>query len=165
MAWSRRPLTDKQLDYALADVTHLRDLFPILREKLAKKGREAWLAEARDQYGAAGEGKTEDPAVEAVRTKLKLAEEIAQLGDPVLLQQRIESDPDDHRARYDLALIAQAKGDRQTAAGHLLEIIRRDRSFDDDAARTKLLEFFQAWGPTDPATKDARRRLSGLLFS
>ncbi|MEO9786585.1 MAG: co-chaperone YbbN, partial [Aurantimonas coralicida] len=118
-----------------------------------------------DQYDAASEGKTEDPAVEAVRTKLKLAEEMAQLGDPVLLQQRIESDPDDHRARYDLALIAQAKGDRQTAAGHLLEIIRRDRSFDDDAARTKLLEFFQAWGPTDPATKDARRRLSGLLFS
>lgn len=118
-----------------------------------------------DQYDAASEGKTEDPAVEAVRTKLKLAEEIAQLGDPVLLQQRIESDPDDHRARYDLALIAQAKGDRQTAAGHLLEIIRRDRSFDDDAARTKLLEFFQAWGPTHPATKDARRRLSGLLFS
>ena len=81
------------------------------------------------------------------------------------LQARLEGNADDHQARFDLALIANAKGDRQTAAGHLLEIMRRDRSFGEDAARLKLLEFFAAWGPTDPATKEARRRLSSLLFS
>lgn len=106
-----------------------------------------------------------DPAFAAVLAKLKLADEIAGLGDPVALQARIEGDPDDHQARFDLALIAQARGERGEAAGHLLEIIRRDRSFDDDGARRKLLEFFEAWGPADPVTKDARRRLSSLLFS
>ncbi|HEY9058775.1 MAG TPA: thioredoxin [Aurantimonas sp.] len=118
-----------------------------------------------DGYAAEDSGKPEDPALAAIRTKLKLAEEISQLGDPVALQARIEGNPDDHQARYDLALIAQAKGDRATAAGHLLEIIGRDRTFKDDAARKKLLEFFEAWGPTDPATKEARRKLSSLLFT
>ena len=109
--------------------------------------------------------KVDDPAVAAIRTKLKLQEEIARLGDPVTLQARLEGDADDHQARFDLALIANAKGDRETAAGQLLELMRRDRSFGDDAARLKLLELFAAWGPTDPATKEARRRLSSLLFS
>ncbi|MEC5289790.1 thioredoxin [Aurantimonas sp. C2-6-R+9] len=118
-----------------------------------------------DGYAAEDAGKPEDPALAAIRTKLKLAEEISELGDPVALQARIECDPDDHQARYDLALIAQAKGERATAAGHLLEIIGRDRTFEDDAARKKLLEFFEAWGPTDPATKEARRKLSSLLFT
>lgn len=106
-----------------------------------------------------------DPAFASVLTSLKLADEIAGLGDPVSLQARLEGDADDHQARFDLALIAQARGEREEAAGHLLEIIRRDRTFQDDAARRKLLEFFDVWGPVDPVTKDARRRLSSLLFS
>ncbi len=118
-----------------------------------------------DDFTASNSDKAEDPPIAAVRTKLKLADEIAELGDPAQLQARIEGDADDHQARYDLALIAQAKGDRATAAGHLLEIIRRERTFKDDGARAKLLEFFDAWGPMDPATRDARRRLSSLLFS
>lgn len=106
-----------------------------------------------------------DPAFASVMTSLKLADETAALGDPVTLRARLEGDPDDHQARFDLALIAQARGEREEAAGHLLEIIRRDRTFEDDGARRKLLEFFDVWGPMDPATKDARRRLSSLLFS
>ncbi|WP_062018134.1 thioredoxin [Aureimonas sp. AU4] len=106
----------------------------------------------------------DDPAFATVKTKLKLADEIAQLGDAATLQARLEGNPDDHQARFDLALIAQAKGNREAAAGHLLEIVRRDRAFDDDGARRKLLEFFEVWGPTDPATKEGRRKLSSLLF-
>jgi putative thioredoxin len=105
-----------------------------------------------------------DPAFAAVKTRLKLAEELAGLGDAAELQARLEGNPDDHQARFDLALIAQAKGQREVAAGHLLEIVKRDRTFADDGARRKLLEFFDAWGPTDPATKEGRRRLSSLLF-
>ncbi|MEX6507248.1 thioredoxin [Jiella sp. M17.18] len=147
----------------------------ILQHEPGHPGATAGLAECYIAAGDAGRAKAlidqvpadkaEDPAVAAVRTKLKLAEEIAELGNPAQLQARIEGDADDHQARYDLALIAQAKGDRATAAGHLLEIIRRDRSWNDDGARKKLLEFFEAWGPSDPATKEARRRLSSLLFS
>ncbi|MCB8839238.1 thioredoxin [Aurantimonas sp. VKM B-3413] len=147
----------------------------ILQHEPGHPGATAGLAEC---YIAAGDAerakalidqvpadKADDPALAGVRAKLKLAEEIAELGDPVQLQARIEGDPDDHQARYDLALIAQARGDRATAAGHLLEIIRRERGWNDEGARKKLLEFFEAWGPTDPATKEARRRLSSLLFS
>ena len=106
----------------------------------------------------------DDPAFAAVKARLKLAAEIAQLGDPAALQSQLTKNPDDHGVRFDLALIAQASGDRASAAGHLLEIIRRDRAFGEDGARRKLLEFFDAWGPMDPATKDARRQLSALLF-
>ncbi|WP_102961470.1 thioredoxin [Mangrovicella endophytica] len=122
-------------------------------------------AHAQAMLDQAPADKANDPALAAIRTRLKLSEEIAGLGDPVALQARIEGDANDHQARFDLALIANAMGDRATAAGHLLEIIRRDRSFAEDGARKKLLEFFEVWGGADPATKDARRRLSSLLFS
>ncbi|MBB3936093.1 putative thioredoxin [Aureimonas phyllosphaerae] len=106
----------------------------------------------------------DDPAFATVRARLKLQEEIAGLGDASALEARLAANPDDHQARYDLALIAQAKGDRAGAADQLLEIVKRDRTFEDDGARRKLLEFFEAWGPMDPATKDGRRKLSSLLF-
>ncbi|KQT60738.1 MULTISPECIES: thioredoxin [unclassified Aureimonas] len=122
-------------------------------------------AHARAILDSVPADKAADPAVAGVATRLKLAEEIAELGDPVALQARIEGDADDHQARFDLALIAQARGQRDVAAGHLLEIIRRDRSWNEDGARRKLLEFFEAWGGGDAATKDARRKLSTLLFS
>lgn len=107
----------------------------------------------------------DDPALAGVRTKLKLAAEIAGLGDPRELEAKLAANADDHQARFDLALIAQARNRRAEAAEGLLEIVRRDRSWSDDGARRKLLELFGVWGATDPATKDARRRLSALLFS
>jgi putative thioredoxin len=109
--------------------------------------------------------KAADPLLATVRTKLKLQEEIAALGDNAALEAALSANADDHQARFDLALIAQAKGDRAEAARQLLEIVRRDRTWADDGARKKLLEFFEAWGGADPATRDARKKLSTLLFS
>ncbi len=106
----------------------------------------------------------DDPAFAPVKARLKLLEEISGLGDATALEARLAANPDDHKARFDLALIAQGLGDRARAADQLLEIVRRDRTFEDDGARRKLLEFFEAWGPMDPATKDGRRKLSSLLF-
>ena len=161
---------------AAGDVGNATQIFGAILQH--EPGHPAASAALADQFLQAGDterakaliaevpaDKAEDPAVAGVKAKLKLQEEIASLGDPVELQARLEGDADDHQARFDLALIANAKGDRDTAAGHLLEIIRRDRSFDDDGARRKLLELFAAWGPGDPATKEARRRLSSVLFS
>ncbi|BDA86773.1 thioredoxin [Aureimonas sp. SA4125] len=125
-------------------------------------GDAAYARTLMDQVPA---DKVDDPALSVARTKLKLMEEISALGDPVALQARIEGDADDHQARFDLALIAQARGHRTEAAGHLLEIVKRDRTWNEDGARKKLIEFFEVWGAMDPATKDARRRLSTLLFS
>ena len=64
-----------------------------------------------------------------------------------------------------LAKILNVEGRREEAADHLLMIMRKDRSFDDDGARRQLLEFFEVWGAKDPATIGARRRLSSILFS
>lgn len=109
--------------------------------------------------------KSDAPAVAAIRARMALAEQVASLGDPEALTSRLEADPADHQARFDLALIANAKGRREEAAEHLLHIMRTDRNWNDDAARAKLLELFEAWGPGDPVTLSARRRLSSLLFS
>jgi len=81
------------------------------------------------------------------------------------LQQRVAADPADFQARYDLATALNAVGERTTAADHLLDIIRRDRAWKDDAAKLQLLKFFEAWGFEDPTTMAARRKLSALLFS
>ena len=79
-------------------------------------------------------------------------------------EKRLAADPADHQARYDLATALNASGERLEAAEALLEIIRSDRTWNDDGARRQLLKFFEAWGFDDPATMAARRKLSALLF-
>jgi putative thioredoxin len=81
------------------------------------------------------------------------------------LEARLAADPQDYAARYELATALNAGGERAAAADALLEIIRRDRGWNEDAARLQLLKFFEAWGFEDPATMAARRKLSALLFS
>ena len=80
------------------------------------------------------------------------------------LEAAVAANPDDHQARYDLATALNAGGKRDEAAAALLEIVRRDRTWNEDGARMQLLKFFEAWGNADPATMAARRRLSALLF-
>ena len=75
------------------------------------------------------------------------------------------ADPTDLQARYDLATALNAISQREQAADALLEIIRRNRSWNEDAARLQLLKLFEAWGFEDPATMSARRKLSAVLFS
>jgi putative thioredoxin len=101
----------------------------------------------------------------SIAASLELAEAGAGAGDVGELMERVAQDRDNHQARFDLAMALYALGKRESAADELLEIIRRDRTWDDDGARKQLLKFFEAWGPTDPATLEARRRLSSLLFS
>ncbi len=96
---------------------------------------------------------------------LKLAGEAADLSAIAELQQSLERNPDDHQSRYDLALALNAEGKRVEAADQLVMLMKRDRTWNDDAARKKLLEFFEAWGFKDPATIKGRRLLSSLLFS
>jgi putative thioredoxin len=123
------------------------------------------LDRARGMLAAVAEDKAGDPAISSLRAAIELAEQAAKLGDPTSLQLRIEANPKDFEARFDLALIHNAMGEREAAADELLAIVQRDRKWRDDGARAQLLTFFEAWGPTDPATLYARRRLSSLLFS
>ncbi|HWG03493.1 MAG TPA: tetratricopeptide repeat protein, partial [Beijerinckiaceae bacterium] len=84
------------------------------------------------------------------------------LGD---LETRLRAEPNDHQARFDLALALNGRGRREEAADALLDIIRRDRQWNDDGARKQLVQFFEAWGHMQPETVAARRKLSTALFS
>jgi putative thioredoxin len=104
--------------------------------------------------------------IAGARSALALAEEGRKAkGQLQSLQARLAADPTDLQARYDLATALNASDEREQAADALLEIIRRNRSWNDDAARLQLLKFFEAWGFDDSATTAARRRLSSVLFS
>ncbi len=98
-------------------------------------------------------------------TAIQLAEKAAGAGDAAALEARLAADPADHQARFDLALARYAQGDREGAIDALIEIIRRNREWNEQAARKQLIEFFDAMGPTDPVTLSGRRKLSSVLFS
>jgi putative thioredoxin len=105
------------------------------------------------------------PEIQAQLKRLDQIEEARKLGDPVALEHTLSLNPDDHHARMKLAKIRNVEGRREEAAEHLLLIMKRDRTFEDDGARRELLQFFEVWGPKDPATVMARRKLSSILFS
>jgi putative thioredoxin len=111
------------------------------------------------------QGKENDPAVAGARAAAELAEQASSLGDLADLQRQVEANPLDHQARFDLALALNARGRREEAVDHLLDIVRRDRSWNEDGARKQLVQFFEAWGPTDEMTVAGRRRLSAILFA
>ncbi len=123
------------------------------------------LDQAKQTLGLVPESKRNDAAISAVQTMLDLAEQAQAVGPVNELEQKIAANPLDHQARFDLAVALNANGKRVDAANHLMEIIKRDRKWDDDGARKKLVQFFEAWGPTDEATVEGRKRLSIILFS
>jgi putative thioredoxin len=104
--------------------------------------------------------------IASVRTALALALEGAKAAAGLgTLVAQVEANPADHQARYDLALARLGGGDREGAVDELLTIIRKDRKWNDEAARQQLVKMFEAFGYADPLTIDARRRLSSILFS
>jgi len=109
--------------------------------------------------------KADHPDLAAVRARMELDKEVAALGNPAELEQKLAANPKDHQARFDLAMIQNARGEREAAADNLLAIMKADRGWKDDGARQQLLRFFEAWGMMDEATLAARRKLSSLLFS
>jgi putative thioredoxin len=111
------------------------------------------------------EAKRSDPAVAAVRSAIELAEQAAALGPVAELENKVAADPLDHQARFDLALAYNSKGQRAEALDNLIEIVRRDRKWNEDGARKQLVQLFEAWGPTDEATVAGRKRLSSILFA
>jgi putative thioredoxin len=108
---------------------------------------------------------TGKPEMEAVRAQIALARQAAKAGPAEELRARVEADPDDHQARYDLATALHAKGDVQGAVDELLEIFRRDREWDGGAAKTQLFQIFDALPPKDPVALAGRRKLSSLIFA
>ena len=122
-------------------------------------------AAAREMFDALTEEMAAKPAFVSVKAALELAEQTAESGPLAELEARVAAHPADHQARYDLAIALHAGGEREAAAETLIELMRRERGWNEDAARHQLLKFFEAWGPSDPITLSARRQLSSLLFS
>ena len=123
------------------------------------------LDEARALLDAIPAKQANAPAAAAARAALALKEQAGSVGDLAFLLARVENAPTDHQARYDLAVALNAAGRREAAAQELLNIIKRERGWNDDAARKMLLQLFESWGPLDPVTREARKQLSAFLFA
>jgi putative thioredoxin len=122
------------------------------------------VAGAKATLAAAPAGNA-DPALAAVRAQIDIAERAAAVGDLAPLERKIAADPADHQSRFELAVGLAAAGLRKEALDHLLEIVRRDRTWNEDGARKELVKLFEAWGPKDEHTIAGRKRLSSLLFA
>src|SRR5690348_5941120 len=123
------------------------------------------LDQAKQTLALVPEAKRNDSVVAAARAALEVAEQAKSVGPLEELERKVAANPLDHQARFDLATALNAKGKRAEAVEHLLAIVRRDRTWNEDGARKQLVQFFDAWGPTDEATVEGRKRLSSILFS
>ena len=123
------------------------------------------IDQAKQTLAMVPESKRGDAAVKAVQAMIDLAEQASSLGPVTELEQKVAANPLDHQARFDLATALNAASKRTEATQQLLEIVKRDRKWNEDGARKQLLQFFDAWGATDEATVEGRKRLSTILFS
>jgi putative thioredoxin len=120
---------------------------------------------AKQTLAMVPESRRGEAAVKAVQAAIDLAEQAKTLGPLTELEQKVAANPLDHQARFDLATALNAAGKRSEATQQLLEIVKRDRKWNEDGARKQLVQFFDAWGPADEATVEGRKRLSTILFA
>lgn len=123
------------------------------------------LKKARDVLDTAGKEHKDHPEISAARAALQLAEQGAKAGDVGPLRAKVEANPADHQARFDLGLALLGQQDYAGAADAFLEIIKRNRTWNEDAARQQLVKMFEALGHKHEVTQSGRRKLSSLLFS
>ena len=123
------------------------------------------IEQAKQTLALIPDAKCNEAPVLAAKAALDLAEQAKSVGPIGDLEQKVAGNPLDHQARFDLALALNSKGRRQEALDHLISIVKRDRKWNDDGARKQLVQFFDAWGPTDEATIEGRKRLSSILFA
>lgn len=121
--------------------------------------------EAQHLYETAPEPIRQSKFWHAVQTAFELKEKSSGAGGAAQLKAAVEADPKNHQARHDFALALFAEGKKEEAVDELLEIIRRDRKWNEEAARKELLNIFEALGPMDPISIAGRKRLSSILFA
>ncbi len=162
-------MTAGQYDVAAASFGRAAELAPANLKAIAGHARAlielGELDAAREALDALPPEAARDQGVAAARAALEIAVQAADAGDVGELNARLATDPNDHQARLDLAIALNAKGQRDAASDALVEIIKRNRTWNDEAARKQLLQFFEGWGPMDPDTIAGRRKLSTVLFS
>jgi putative thioredoxin len=157
------PATAAQIyaEVLAADATNIAALAGLAKCHVATGA----LEQAKQTLAIVPESKRAEAAVKAVQASIDLAEQAKALGPVTELEQKVAANPLDHQARFDLATALNAGGNRTDATNQLLEIVKRDRKWNEDGARKQLVQFFEAWGPTDESTIEGRKRLSTILFS
>jgi len=123
------------------------------------------VARAKQTLTLVPPDKRELAVVKSIEAAVLLAEKGADQADLSALTARVQKSPADHQARLDLAVALAARGDREEALELLLDLVRMDRNWNDEAARKQLLQFFDAWGPKDSLVAEGRRKLASILFS
>ena len=108
---------------------------------------------------------SKSPELEAAHAQLQLARQAANAGPVAELQAAVEASPDDHQARFDLAQALYATGQAGAAVDHLLELFKRDREWNEGAAKTQLFTIFEALKANDPVVLNGRRKLSSMIFA
>ena len=170
-------ITEAKTAFEAGDFEQAAGLFEAALEEDSERP-EAWAGLARSFLGMGDQAAAEHalgrvPAkladhaeITGARSALALAREgQAAIGARQALEQRLTADPNDHEARYELASALNAAGEREAAAEALLTILRKQRGWNEGAARLQLLKLFESWGLEDPVTIAARRKLLTLLFS
>jgi putative thioredoxin len=148
-------------ELAAEDPNNVAALAGLARCYLAAKQ----IDKAKETLAKVPENKRNDPGYAAAKAALDVAEQANSVGPVAELEQKVAANPLDHQARFDLAVALNAANKRQDAVDHLIGIVKRDRKWNDDGARKQLVQFFEAWGPTDEATVAGRRKLSSILFA
>ncbi|MBS0235091.1 MAG: thioredoxin [Proteobacteria bacterium] len=123
------------------------------------------VARAKQTLALVPPDRRELPVVKSIEAAILLAEKGADSGEIAELKRRVAENPRDFQACLDLSVALGAQGDRQDALELLLDLVRMDRKWNDEAARKQLLQFFDAWGPKEPLVAEGRRKLSSILFS
>jgi putative thioredoxin len=123
------------------------------------------LDQAEGLIAAAPDKIAKSKELDAARAQLELAKQAANAGPEAELRAAVEANPDDHQARFDLAAALLAEGNPKQAVDELLELFRRDREWNDGAAKTQLFTIFEALKPQDPIVLAGRRRLSSMIFA
>lgn len=123
------------------------------------------LARAEQTLSLVPPAKQSAESYRSARAALDLAKKAGAKTDIKALEQAVSASPRDWESRFKLAIALNARGKHREAMDHLFEIVRKDRAWNDDAARKQLIEFFDAWGAKDPLTLEGRQRLSSLLFA
>jgi putative thioredoxin len=123
------------------------------------------IDQAKQTLAMVPESKRNEASVAAARAAIEVAEQASLVGPVAELEHKVLNNPLDHQARFDLAVALNAKGMRLEAVDQLMEIVKRDRKWNEDGARRQLVQFFDAWGPADEATVSGRKRLSSILFA
>jgi putative thioredoxin len=166
---ARTALEQKDFEAVIDVASQVLDADPAQAEAHSLKARAEMelgqLDEAQATLNAVPADKLADPLIISAKASLDLLLNPVDTSGIAALEKKIADNPLDHAARVELAVLLNGSNRREDAIDQLIQVIRKDRAWNDDGARKQLVQFFEAWGPKDEFTLLGRRRLSSVLFS